>query len=129
MEAELRRFNLPNTVQGEDVRFAHDVDETTRSSNENVTTFLELSDLLTDWTTTICNAGTKHGAIAQTTSLIEDLCAKLTSGSDNEDQWLSTNTIVLLTLCNVGTRSSELLGLAHQLGENRDEESSSLAGT
>ena len=49
-----------NSRQGQNVRSRHDVNEATRSSNENIATFSQLGHLLTHGTTTVGNAGAKH---------------------------------------------------------------------
>lgn len=71
-----------------------------------------------------------HGTIAESTSLVEDLRSKLTGRADNKDQGLSTDTLANTKLeCGrVRTRSSKLLGLAHQLGQNRNQKRGCLAG-
>lgn len=76
-------------LQGEKVRSVNEVAKTTGCSNENIAALLKLDDLLGDWTTAVDDAGTKHGSIAETTSLIEDLGGKLTSWADDQDQGLS----------------------------------------
>jgi hypothetical protein len=127
----MMRVKSPDTSKRQDVGLAHDIDESTRSGNEDVATLVELSNLFTDRATAICDAGTKHGPIAQTTSLIEDLAAELASRSNNKNQRLSTDavTVRVEAVGKVGTRSSKLLGLPHELGEDRDQECCSLAGT
>ena len=117
-------------VHGQKVGSGHEVDETTRSSDEDVTTFLEFVHLLAHRTATICNAWAKHGAIAESTTLIEDLAAQLSSRCDDQDERLSSYTLRLIeAFSKVGTRSSELLGLTHQLGESRNQVGCRLAGT
>ena len=120
-----------NSRQGQNVRSRHDVNEATRSSNENIATFSQLGHLLTHGTTAIGHARTKHGAIAEATSFVKDLAAELTCRSDDEDEWLSTNRVGLSVeaVGQVGALGSKLLGLAHQLGETRDQEGGGLAGT
>jgi hypothetical protein len=56
--------NEPNTVEGQDVRLVHEVLETSRSSDENVTSLLELITLLTDRTTTIDDTWPQHRTVA-----------------------------------------------------------------
>ena len=95
---DLRHFILPvivkqlvgliddseaNAVEREQVGLAHEVDETTGGGDEDITTLAKLDHLLSHRSTTIGHTGTKHGAIAQTTSFIEDLATELTSGSDD----------------------------------------------
>ena len=113
------------------MRSRHDVNETTRSGNEDVATFSQFSHLLTHGTTAVCNAGTQHRSIAQTSSFVEDLAAELTSRSNDEDEWLSPNSVRLSieAIGQVGSLGGELLGLAHQLGETGDQECSCLART
>ncbi len=111
------------------MRLGHDIKKTARSCDKEVTPFLKLSNLLTNWTTAICNAGSQHGAIAESPSLVEDLATELTSRSDDEDEGLATDAVTLSikSIGQIGTRCSKLLRLAHELGDDWNEECCSLA--
>lgn len=118
-----------NTTEGETVATTHDVTKATRSSDEKIATLGELVQLITHGSTTVSDARAKHGAIAETTSLVEDLTAQFTGGGNDKNQRLSSNTVnaIVEVLRNVGTSSSQLLGLAHELGDSRNQISSGLA--
>ena len=109
----------------------HDIKEATRCSDEDITTLGQLRDLLTNWTTTVRNARAKHGSIAEASSFVEDLTTEFTSGRDNEYERLSTNAITLRieAVSEVGSWSSKLLGLAHELRDDRNQEGGGLART
>ena len=118
-----------DTTKRQDMRLVHEVDETTRSANQNVASLLQLHALLTDWTTAIDDAGTQHRAVAETASLIEDLSGQLTSRGNDDDQRFSTNRVKVLieALAEIWARGSQLLGLSHQFGQDRNEEGCSFA--
>jgi hypothetical protein len=120
---------VANTVEREQVGTTHEVQEATRSSDENVTALAKLDHLLTHRTTTVSNARTKHRAIAETTSFVEDLAAELTSRSDDENERLSSNTLSasIEVSGDKRTRSGDLLSLAHQLGDDGNQIRSGLA--
>src|SRR6187402_3401895 len=80
------------TLKGQDMRTVDKVTKTTRSANEDIASLLKLQDLLTDWATTIDDTRAKHGTIAETTGLIEDLGSQLSTWCYNQNQWLSANT-------------------------------------
>ena len=88
------------------MRFVHDVKQTTRSGDKDVTALLKLSHLLTDWTSTVCNTWPQHGAAAGLASFVEDLTVEFAGESDNEDKWLATNAITLniKTISQFGSR-------------------------
>jgi hypothetical protein len=113
------------------VRLRHDVEKATWSGDEKVATLEQLGQLLTNWSTTICHARAKHGSIAETSSFIEDLAAELSSRSNDQNKGLGTNAITLSVeaVGEVRTGSSQLLGLAHKLGETGNQEGCSLPGT
>jgi hypothetical protein len=110
-------MNLPNTGQGEHIRTTHEIKQATRSSNQEITTEVELSNLITDRSSTVCDTRSKHRTIAKTTSLIKDLAAKLASGGNDEDQWLGTNTFTgnIEIDSQIGATRSQFLDFAHEL--------------
>jgi len=58
------------------------------------------------------------------------LTSKLPRRADDQDERLCTDFVGERVVADrVGARRSELTGLAHELGQNREEERSSLAGT
>jgi hypothetical protein len=118
----------PNTTERQDIRLGHEVDQTTWSSNENVTALGQLLSLFTHRTTAIGNARAEHRAIAKTTRLVEDLTTQLTSWCYDEDQRLSTNSVDIRVeaVSEVWATSSKLLNLAHELRDGRDQVSSGL---
>lgn len=116
---------LLETSHGQSVRIPHEVHKATGSGNKDVATLLQLLTLVFHWSTTVHHARAQHGTIAETTRFIEDLTGQLASWADDKDERLSTNT----RLVSGRTWSLKHTSLAHQLGEDRQEEGCSLAGT
>jgi hypothetical protein len=112
------------------VWLCHEVKQTTWSGDKDIAAFGELLFLLTNWCTTVGNTRAKHRAIAETATLIEDLAAQLAGWGNDENQRLSSNCVAIgnKAIGKVGTRSSQFLGLSHELGQDRDEVCSGLAG-
>lgn len=108
----------------------HEIKKATGSSNEDVTSFLELISLKSGRGTSIHNARAKHGTVTETTSFIEDLGSQLTSWAYDQNQRLRANGISdrIKSLGDVWTRCSKLLRLSHELGENWNEESTRFSG-
>jgi hypothetical protein len=79
----VRQVDLLETLQRKQVVLAHEVHQATRGGDENITTHLELLALVLGRSTTVYNARTQHGAVAQTTSLIKDLTSKLAGRADD----------------------------------------------
>lgn len=102
----------------------HEIEKTAGSGNQNVASFLKLLTLDTSRGTAINDTRTQHGAIAQTTRFIKYLSCQLSSGADDQNQRLCSNSILpeAKVRRRVRTRSSQLSRLAHQLGNNRNEE-------
>lgn len=107
-----------------------EINETSWSSNENITALSDLVELIAARATTIHNTRTKHRAVAEATRLVEDLNGKLTVGANDEHEWLGTKEIARVwdESRRVGTLCTQLLGLAHELGQGGDQEGTSLAG-
>jgi hypothetical protein len=106
---------VSNAGKRQDVGLRHKVEETTGSSNEDVAAFHQLILLFANWCTTVGDAGAKHGSIAQTASLIEDLAAKLAGRGNDQDKRFAANGVMLRVeaVGEVGTRSGKFLGLTH----------------
>jgi hypothetical protein len=62
---------------------ADEIDETTRGTDQDITTLTKLGNLFAQRTTTIHNARTKHGTVAESTGFIEDLSGKFSAGADD----------------------------------------------
>lgn len=65
------------------MRLTHEVDNTTGRSDKDVTTPLELFTLEAGGCAAVNDTGTHHGAIAEASSIIEDLGCKLSSWAHN----------------------------------------------
>jgi hypothetical protein len=60
---------------------------------------------------------------------IEDLASKLTCRAYDQDERLSTNPVSERVVADwIRTRGGQLASLAHELGQDRNKERSSLAG-
>lgn len=117
------------TTEREQVQVLHEVHETTGGRNQDVAAHLQLLTLVTGRSTTVDHARTQHRAVAQTACFVEDLASQLSGGTNNEDKRLSTNLVGQRVVAGgVRARSCELASLAHQLGEDGDEEGGCLAG-
>jgi hypothetical protein len=103
-----------DALEREDATTLEEVDETSGSTDKNVTALAELETLGHGIGTTVDHARTKHGPITETTTFIEDLSSQLTGGSNDKDQRLS-RVSTLPSDKSVGTRSRQALGLAHKL--------------
>lgn len=111
------------------MRSVHEVLETPRRGNQNIAALAEFHDLLRDGSTAIHHTRAKHGAIAESSSFVEDLSGKLTGRSNDQDEWLRADTVSLrVEPSSIGTRSREALGLAHELRQHWDQEGRGLAG-
>jgi hypothetical protein len=64
-------FDLLEAAEGEQVVVLHEVHEATGGGDEDVATHLELLALALGRSATIDDARTQHGAVAQTTSLLD----------------------------------------------------------
>lgn len=107
----------------------HEIEQTARSGNQNVTSLLKLLTLEASRSTAISNTRAQHGPVAQTTGFIKDLSGQFTSGADNQNQRLCSNGMFpwVESFREVRSRSSQLPRLAHQLGKNWNEESPRLS--
>lgn len=122
--------DLLDTVHGEHLGLVHQVAKTTRGADENVAALAKLLDVHTLGVAAVSDTWAQHGAVAETTSLVEDLNRKLASGDDNHNEWLGAHAMDLdieAWVGDVGTRGGKLLGLAHELREDWNEVGGSLA--
>jgi hypothetical protein len=120
--------DLLEAAERQQVVVAHEVHKTTGGGDEDVASHLELLALVLGGSTTVDDARSQHSAVAETASLIEDLAGKLAGGADDQHQRLSADAVSGGVVAGwVGARCSKLAGLAHQLGEDGQEEGSSLA--
>lgn len=127
----LVKDHVTNTAEGQESGIVHEVDQTTGRRNENVAALLELGALLTGRTATVNDARAKHGAVAKLPGFGEDLNSQLTAGADDDNEGLSADSLVntLAEGGGIGTRSGQLLSLAHQLIQDGNQIGGSLAGT
>lgn len=107
----------------EDVRLVHQVLETARGTNKQVTALAELLKVDANGNTSVRAHGAQHGTVAKSAGFVEDLLSQLAGRDDDNDKGLGTHAATV-----DGARSLELANLAHQLGDDRDQISSSLAG-
>ena len=107
---------------------AHEVQNAARSANENVTALSQFLTLDTDRGTTVNHAGAEHRAIAEAASLIKDLGSQFPGRADDQDQGLGTDTLSLRIKLSKGIRatSSKLFRFSHELGQDGNQEGSSL---
>ena len=118
-------------AQCQHIRSLHEVAQSSGCADQNIASFLQAGDLVKHWAATVNDARAQHRAVAKLSGLVEDLNGQLTAGTNNEDQRLSTHRGVNARSESgrVGSRSGELLRLAHQLVENRDDVRRCLAGS
>jgi hypothetical protein len=104
------------------------IDKTTRGSDEKIATTLNLAELGTNVGTTVHDTGADPRAVSKLTGLVEDLRDKLTSRSKNERSRVG---LALTAVAELTTSSSRGSGrtVLESLGENREEETTSLSGT
>lgn len=111
-------MDLLDSAKRQNVRLAHEVDYAAGSTDQDIASLLELFALETRRHTTVNDAGAKHGPIAESASIVKDLSRKLTRGTNDQDQRLGPHTMIARVEIlgrYIGTRCSQLLGLAHQL--------------
>jgi hypothetical protein len=101
------------------------VDETARGGDKQVTATLDLVELGTNVGTTVDNARANPRAVGELAGLIEDLGDKLTSGSQDEGGGVSLALTSEASLSGSVAAGTVLEGL----GEDREEETTSLSGT
>lgn len=100
------------------------VDKTTRSGSQHIASTVDSAELLANIGTTIDDAGADPGAVRELAGLFPDLRSQLAGGGENEGGGVglagATHTGAL------GERSGATL---KELGENGEEETTSLSGT
>ena len=103
-----------------------EIDKTTRSSDKKIAAALNLAKLRADIGTTVDNARTDPRTVGELASLVVDLRDQLTGGSKDERSGvgLALTTISTSSAGGNGRRTS-----VERLGENGEEETTSLAGT
>lgn len=120
-----------DAAQRQDVRTLHHVDQTARRGDENITALLQLINLVAHRSASIDDARSEHGTVAKLSGLVEDLNCEFSSRNHDDDQGLCPygRDNACIKLERIRTRSSQLLGLAHQMVEDGDKIRSGLART
>lgn len=121
--------DVAHTAKSESLGAINHVCQTTRSPDQDVATLAELLFLGAHRATTINHAGPKHGPIAELPGFVEDLNRQLPRRQHDDDERLSAEHDVSRRVIGRGVRavSREFLGLSHQLVQDRNEISASLA--
>lgn len=112
-----------DTLHAQDVRLVHQILETTRSTDEKVAALGELLKVAAHGDTTVGAHRAQHGTVTKTAGLVKDLLSKLTGRNHDDNKRLGADASSL----HGGTRALQLADLAHQLGDDRDQISGSLA--
>lgn len=102
------------------------IDKTTRSSNKEIAAALNLAKLRADIGTTVDDARTDPRTVGELASLIVDLRDQLTGGSKDERGGVG---LALTTISTSGAGGNGRRTSVERLGENGEEETTSLAGT
>jgi hypothetical protein len=122
--------HLLDTAQGKKMGTLHEIHETARRCNQDVTAFTKFVHLFRTGSTTVNDAWAKHGAITETTGFVEDLRGKLSSRRDDQYQRLSSHSVRAgPRTCEIGTWCGKLLGFPHEFRQCGNEECRSLAGS
>ena len=124
------RLHLLDSLGRQNVRLLHEVHEAAWGADQDVATLSKLLDVVAKGNAAIAADGAQHGAVAETTSHVKNLLSELTSGTDDDDKWLGTcsvNTRIVVGSFDVGTKTLDSLGLAHELADDWDKIGSSLA--
>lgn len=103
-----------------------EIDKTTRSSDKKIAAALDLAKLRADIGTTVDDARTDPRTVGELASLIVDLRDQLTGGSKNESGGVG---LALTTISTSGAGGNGRGTSVERLGENGEEETTSLAGT
>ena len=113
--------NVLESIETEDIRSVHEIDEATGGANKDIAALLQILNGVEDAWTSVYDARAKHRTVRELQSLLEDLHSKFASRNDDQNQWLSSNTTINAGTESggVGTRSRKLLGLAHELAQDR----------
>lgn len=117
-------------TEGQQIEVLHEVHKATRSGNENVTAHLERFTLAARRRSTVYHTRAQHRTVTQTTSLVKDLAGQFSSWAYDKNERLGANAVCCwVVTCRVWTRSGKLASLAHEFGQDGDEEGSRLSGT
>jgi hypothetical protein len=103
----------------------YEIDKTTRGSNEQIATALDLAKLRTNVGTTVDDARADPGSVGKLARLIVDLGDQLTSGSQDQRSGVSLALTSVTTTSSGGSSRASL----ESLGQNREQETTSLSGT
>ena len=107
-----------------DLASLEQVVQTTWGGDKEVTASLHLSELETDWGTTVDNAGLDPGSVTELLGLVEDLGSKLSGWSHDDSGWVGLSLVGVAAVV-WGWGGTVLEGL----GEDWEEETTSLTGT
>ncbi len=102
------------------------IDETTRCSDQKITSTLHLAELGTDIGTTVDDAWLDPGAVGELAGLLVNLGNQLTGRSQDEGGWVG---LALATEVGSGTGWDSGWTVDEGLGKDWEEETSSLSGT
>ena len=108
-----------------DASTLNEVDETSRSSAQEVASTLDLSHLLVDVGATVDDGGTDPGTVAKLPGLIVDLADKLTRWREDQSgrvRLAATSVAAVLRLCRRGAGAA-----LERCGKDGEEETTSLA--
>lgn len=120
----LVKHKVLDVLQG-DATTLYEVDQTSRSSHQEIASTLDLAKLRTDVSSTVDDARSHPGTVGELPRLVVDLRDQLTGGCENERRGVGLALTPKATLTNRVGRGTGLVGL----GENGEEETTSLART
>lgn len=103
----------------------YEVDQTSRSSHQEIASTLDLAKLRTDVSSAVDDTGSHPGTVGKLPRLVVDLRDQLTGRCENERSWVCLALTTKATLANGVGRWSGLVGLR----KDREEETTSLART
>ena len=127
-EADVGARVSPDAPQAEDMGTVHQVAETTGRPDQHVAATSKVGNLLAERGPAVDHRRTQHRAVAEATSLVEDLGGELARWRHDDDQGLGANAVGRgIEGRRIRTRSGHDLGLAHELGQHRDQEGGRLA--
>jgi len=109
-----------------DTTSLYEIDQSTRSSNKQITATLDLSELRTNVCTTVNNARSDPRSVGKLSGLLKDLRDKLTGGSKNQRGGVGLSLTAELT---GGISRHSRRTVDESLRKNGEEETTSLSGT
>jgi hypothetical protein len=109
-----------------DTTSLYEIDQSTRSSNKQITATLDLSELRTNVCTTVNNARSDPRSVGKLSGLLKDLRDKLTGGSKNQRGGVGLSLTAELT---GGISRHRRRTVDESLRKNGEEETTSLSGT